>query len=83
MSKSDRMNQARAWAIALDPVYGLIGFGLVGYGIDWLAGSAPTWTVVGALLGLVAGFTRFIRDASRLNTRQSGSSSRTDGDPDT
>jgi len=80
---SDRMNQARAWAIALDPLYGLIGMGLLGYGIDWLAGTGTLWTIVGAILGLVAGFVRFIKEATRLNNDQSRSSARTDGDPDT
>jgi len=77
------MNQARAWAIALDPLYGLIGMGLLGYGVDWLAGTGPLWTIAGALLGLVAGFVRFIKEATRLNRDQTRSSARTDGDPKT
>ena len=82
-SRGDRARQAKAWSIALDPVYGLIGFGAIGYGIDSLAGTGLLWTVILALTGLVVGFYRFIREALDLNKEQSGSSSRTDGDPET
>jgi F0F1-type ATP synthase assembly protein I len=80
---SDRINQGKAWTIALDPLYGLIGMGLLGYGIDYLANTGLTWTISLALLGLVVGFYRFIKDALRLNTQQTRSSPKTDGDPDT
>jgi F0F1-type ATP synthase assembly protein I len=82
-SRGDRARQAKAWSIALDPVYGLIGFGAIGYGIDYLAGTGMLWTVILALTGLVVGFYRFIREALDLNKEQTKSSPRTDGDPDT
>lgn len=68
-----RARQARAWAIAMDPVYGLIGLGLLGYAIDHFAGTWPRWTSILAIVGLVGGFYRFIREAMSLNkenTRQ-------------
>jgi F0F1-type ATP synthase assembly protein I len=65
--RRDRARQARAWAIALDPVYGIIAFGLAGYGIDHWQGTWPRWTGILAITGLVAGFYRFIREAGRLN----------------
>jgi F0F1-type ATP synthase assembly protein I len=63
----DRVRQAKAWAVALDPVYGLIGLGLIGFAIDKAAGTLPRWTLILAILGLVAGFYRFIKDALALN----------------
>ena len=80
---SDRARQARAWSIALDPVYGLIGMGLIGYLIDTVSDTGMVWTIVLALTGLVVGFYRFIREALDLNKEQTESSARTDGDPET
>ncbi|MBO6513712.1 MAG: AtpZ/AtpI family protein [Phycisphaerales bacterium] len=81
--RQDRYRQAKAWAIALDPVYGLIGMGLVGYAIDWMAGTGKTWTVALSIAGLLGGFYLFIKEASKLNREQTRSSSRTDGDRNT
>lgn len=67
----------------MDPVYGLIGMGLLGFGIDKLAGTGYTWTAVCSIVGLVAGMVRFIREAVRLSNDEARSSSRTDGDPRT
>lgn len=82
-SRGDRARQAKAWSIALDPVYGLIGLGLIGFLIDSLADTGFRWTIILAITGLVVGFYRFIREAMDLNTEQTKSSSRTDGDPET
>jgi F0F1-type ATP synthase assembly protein I len=81
--RDNRARQAKAWSIALDPVYGLIGMGAIGYGIDYLAGTGILWTMILALTGLVVGFYRFIREALDLNKEQAQSSSSTDGDPET
>ncbi len=81
--KADRNRQAKAWSIAMDPVYGLIGMGLLGYGIDYLAGTGKAWTASLAIAGLLGGFYLFIREASRLNQEQAKSSRKTDGDPTT
>jgi len=82
-SRGDRARQAKAWSIALDPVYGMIGLGLIGYGIDYLAETGMMWTIILAITGLVVGFYRFIREAMDLNEEQTKSSPRTDGDPET
>jgi F0F1-type ATP synthase assembly protein I len=82
-SRENRARQAKAWSIALDPVYGMMGMGLIGYGIDYLASTGFRWTIILAITGLVVGFYRFIREALDLNQEQSKSSPRTDGDPDT
>tara|TARA_R110002072_G_scaffold271010_1_gene430824 strand:- start:37877 stop:38152 length:276 start_codon:yes stop_codon:yes gene_type:complete len=81
--RGDRARQAKAWGIALDPVYGMIGMGLLGYGIDYLAGTGFRWALILGLTGLVVGFYRFIREAMDLNREQTKSNSRTDGDRDT
>ena len=82
-TNENRARQAKAWTIALDPVYGLIGMGAIGYGIDHLANSAYRWTIILAILGLVVGFYRFVKEALDLNREQSKSSPSTDGDPET
>lgn len=81
--RSDRARQAKAWGIALDPVYGMVGMGLIGYGIDYLADTGLMWTMILAITGLIVGFYRFIKDAMSLNKEQTKSSSRTDGNMDT
>jgi len=82
-ASQNRARQAKAWSIALDPVYGMIGLGAIGYGIDYLADSAYRWTIILAITGLVVGFYRFVKEALDLNREQVQSSARTDGDPDT
>lgn len=67
----ERTRQARAWAIALDPVYGLVGFGLIGYLIDRFAGTGPRWITILAITGLIAGFYRFLSEAKKLNAENS------------
>lgn len=80
----DRARQAKAWVLALDPIYGMIGFGAVGFVIDrWVVGSGRTWMIALGITGLIVGFYRFIREAMALNKEQTRSSSRTDGNPDT
>ncbi len=82
-TKGDRARQAKAWSIALDPVYGMVGLGLIGYGIDYFAETGLLWTIILAITGLVVGFYRFVREAMDLNREQNRSSARTDGDPET
>lgn len=55
----------------MDPVYGIIGFGLIGYLIDLAAGTAPRWLTILAITGLIVGFYRFIREARALNKANS------------
>ncbi len=83
-SQGDRARQAKAWSIALDPVYGMIGLGAIGYAIDSLVvGTGLLWTIILAITGLAVGFYRFIREAMSLNKEQTQSAPRTDGDPET
>jgi len=82
-SGTNQARQARAWAIALDPIYGLIGMGILGYAIDHWANTGYMWTMILSFTGLVVGFYRFIREAMALTKEQSKSSPKTDGDPET
>lgn len=83
-SNNDRVRQAKAWVLALDPLYGMVGFGAIGFAIDrWVVGSGRTWMIALGIMGLVVGFYRFIKEAMKLNQEQAGSSRRTDGDPGT
>lgn len=83
-SRGDRTRQAKAWVIALDPLYGMVGMGLIGYGIDWLRGTEGLqWAIYLGITGLIVGFYRFIREAMSLNKEQTRTSARTDGDPET
>ena len=67
MPKDDYANQAKAWAIALNIVYGTLGFGAMGFAIDYFAGTSPLWLLILMGLGLVVGTYRFIREALELN----------------
>ncbi len=55
----------RAWAIGLNFVYGVIGFGLIGWALEkWVWPQASPWIMLGALgLGLLGGGVRFVREA--------------------
>lgn len=58
--------QMRAWAVGLNVVYGMIGGGLLGLLIDWLAKTGPWFMLALGTLGLIAGTLRFIREARDL-----------------
>jgi len=58
--------QARAWAIALDMVYYMLGGGLMGFGIDYLAKTYPLWMLILGGVGLVVGVYKFVTEALRL-----------------
>lgn len=64
-------NQARAWAIGLNFVYGVIGFALIGWAVQrWIWPSAAPWPMlVGLFLGLLGGGFRFIKDAMSMGRR--------------
>jgi ATP synthase protein I len=47
----------------------VVGGGILGWGVDWLAGTKPWGILIGLLVGLVAGFTRFVREATRAGRR--------------
>lgn len=60
--------QVRAWALAMDLVYGVIAGGVVGYVLDrFVFGTSPWLTLSLSLVMLVGGMIRFVRAANRLN----------------
>ncbi|MFG0305899.1 MAG: AtpZ/AtpI family protein [Phycisphaerales bacterium JB040] len=75
--KNDYSNQAKAWVIALNVVYGTIGFGMMGFAVDYFAGTTPRWLLIGCGTGLFVGTYRFIREALELNKSSGGDSNRT------
>ena len=70
--KDDYADQAKAWVVALNVVYGTIGFGLMGFAADYFAGTSPRWLLIGAGVGLFVGTYRFIREALELNKSSGG-----------
>lgn len=70
-SSSMSRGQARAWAAGMEMVYGLVGMGLVGFAVDYFAGTMPRWTLILALVGLAWGMYRFIRVALVINSESS------------
>ena len=60
-------DQTRAWAMAMQIVYGLLGAGAVGFGIDLLAGTSPWFTLGLGIIGLAGGVARFIAQANAMN----------------
>ena len=58
-------NQARAWGIGLNFVYGVVGFSLLGWALEkWVWPSASPWILLSAIfIGLVGGGYRFVKEA--------------------
>ena len=60
--------QMKAWGLAMDLVYGVVGGAVVGYLLDrFVFGTTPWLTMSLSLVMLVGGMVRFIRAANRLN----------------
>jgi hypothetical protein len=59
----------RIGAISLNFAYSAAGLALLGWGIDYLAGSFPVGLLVGAGLGVAAGAYQFVRQANAMNRR--------------
>lgn len=53
----------QVYAIALEFVVYTVVCGLIGWGIDYLAGTEKLWMTVGFIVGILAGGYRFIRQA--------------------
>ena len=59
---------ARAWGVAMNFVYGIIGLGLIGWALEaWVWPKASPWLLLGGcVFGMVAGMARFIHDANKM-----------------
>lgn len=67
MARGSR-EQVRAWALAMDLVYGVVAGGVVGFLLDrYVFGTSPWLTLGLSLAMLVGGMIRFVRAANRLN----------------
>ncbi len=67
MARSSQ-SQVRAWALALDLVYGTVAGGVVGYVLDTFVFHTTPWLTLSlSLVMLVGGMVRFIKAANRLN----------------
>ena len=56
-----------AFRFSTEMVVALIVGGVLGYGIDWLAGTKPIFMIVFFILGAAAGILNVIRAARELN----------------
>lgn len=56
---------ASGYASAFSFIVTALGFGALGWGVDWLAGTAPWGLVVGLGVGFVGGTFRLVREANR------------------
>ena len=57
---------AEGTSASLDFVSSVVAGLLLGLGIDWLAGSSPVATIIGVVLGFVAGFYKLWRASEVL-----------------
>lgn len=53
----------RLSGLGMEFVAALVGAGLLGWLIDYWAGTFPRWTIVGVLLGLLGGGYNFFKQA--------------------
>lgn len=66
----------RMGAVSLNFVYSVAGLALLGWGIDYLAKTFPTFLLIGAGLGLVVGAYRFVREATAMNRKDAAARKR-------
>lgn len=66
----------RMGAVSLNFVYSAAALTLLGWGVDYFAGTGPVGLLVGAGLGVVYGGYRFIREAGAMNRTQARSIAR-------
>ena len=65
--KAPQTSMGIAFRFSTEMVVALILGGILGYGIDWLAGTKPIFMIVFFVLGAAAGILNVIRAARELN----------------
>ncbi|MCW5757366.1 MAG: AtpZ/AtpI family protein [Phycisphaeraceae bacterium] len=55
------------WSAGLDFAATAITCVLIGFGIDFFANTSPLFLMIFLVVGIVGGFTAFVRTAMRLN----------------
>ncbi|MEM9781318.1 MAG: AtpZ/AtpI family protein [Pseudomonadota bacterium] len=64
--------------MVLELVVGITIGGAMGYGVDWLLGSLPAFTLVFGMFGFAAGVRVMLRSAQEVN-KPRGTAGRADG----
>jgi len=79
---------APMFVVGTNFAFTVLGGALLGFGVDWLAGTGPTFLLVFAGVGLLSGTWGFVRQAKAMQARQvrgrrgpSGTGSRGAGGP--
>ena len=81
--KSDAAGYGNAMRLSSEFISAILVGAVIGYGIDWLAGTQPWALIVFFLLGFVAGVKNVLRAAERMSKPdQSDPSSGGDGGSD-
>jgi len=63
--ESGLMSMARAWALAFDFIFTIIGGGLLGWLFDWWRGTEPTGAIIGFAIGFATAFYRIVRHTQK------------------
>lgn len=60
-------NRMGGWSAGIDFAATAMAAVIVGYAVDLLLGTSPYALLVGVVVGVVGGFTAFLRTALRIN----------------
>lgn len=63
---------AAAFRLSTEFVSALFVGGVIGWGLDWVAGTSPLFLIVFFLLGFVAGVLNVLRSAGLIRTPEAG-----------
>jgi ATP synthase protein I len=66
--KSDAGALGHALQLSAGFISGVAAGGLIGWGLDWLAGSSPWGLIIGLLLGFCTGMLGLLRAAATIKT---------------
>ena len=69
-----------AWRMVLELVLGVAIGTTLGWGIDWLAGTLPAFSIVFGLLGFAAGVRVMLQTAEEVNRRTAREAAERRGD---
>lgn len=68
--------RSRAYGIAMELAFSIIGMTILGWLIDRWANSTPLWTLIGAAMGAFGGFYNFLKKALALNREEAAAYNR-------
>jgi hypothetical protein len=64
-TQSDTLRAVSGYAAAFSFIGTVLGFGALGWVVDYFAGTGPWMLVAGLALGFIGGTIKMVRDASR------------------